>query len=127
MAEGVMKHYGGEDCEVFSAGTQPSLVNPLAIQVMAEIGIDISHHRSKHVKEFLGQHFHYVITVCDKAHETCPTFPGYSIRLHWPFPDPPHGREVTPEVMNEFRRVRDLIHATFKEFAQKNSASKLPE
>lgn len=117
MAEGVLRHYGSDQFEVESAGSEPSKVNPIAIEVMKEIGIDISHHRSKHVKEFLGKHFHYIITVCDKANESCPIFPGPSQRLHWSFPDPPHGREVTEEVLDEFREVRDKIHEKFKAFA----------
>ena len=114
MAEGVLRHYGSDRFEVESAGSEPSKVNPVAIRVMKEIGIDISSHRSKHVKEFLGQYFHYVITVCDEANEACPIFPGSSKRLHWPFPDPPHQKEVTEEVLDEFCRVRDLIHDKFK-------------
>ena len=116
MAEGILRRYGGDQFEVFSAGTKPSKVNENAIRVMNEIGIDISDQRSKNVSEFLGRHFHYVITVCDNAKESCPIFPGNSIRLHWPFPDPPHEKETTEEVLNEFRRVRDLICAKFKEF-----------
>lgn len=117
MAEGVLRHYGGNQFEVESAGSEPSKVNPIGIQVMKEIGIDISGHRSKHLKEFLGQLFDYVITVCDKANQSCPVFPGNSKRLHWPFPDPPHAKEVDDEVLNEFRHVRDLIHAKFKKAA----------
>ncbi len=117
MAEGILRHYGSDKFEVESAGSEPSKVNPIAIQVMNEIGIDISHHRSKHVKEFLGKHFHYIITVCDKANESCPIFPGPSQRLHWSFPDPPHKGEVTEVVLNEFRKVRDAIHEKFKVFA----------
>ncbi len=114
MAEGILRHYGGDAFEVFSAGTKPSKVNEIAIHVMDEIGIDISAQHSKNVKEFLGQHFHYIITVCDNAKEACPVFPGNSIRLHWPFPDPPHEKHVDESVLREFRRVRDLIHDTFK-------------
>ncbi len=118
MAEGILRHYGNDKYEVASAGTQPSQVNETAIQVMKEIGIDISGHRSKDVKEFLGQHFHYVITVCDKADKSCPIFPGPSIRLHWYFPDPPHGAAVTEEVLSEFRKIRDDIHKKFKHMAE---------
>ena len=118
MAEGILRHYGSDQFEVESAGSEPSKVNETAIKVMKEIGIDISKHRSKHVKEFLGQHFHYVVTVCDKANESCPIFPGPSIRLHWSFPDPPHQKEITEDVLNEFRKVRDMIHEKFKVFAE---------
>ena len=117
MAEGFLKHYGGDQVEVESAGALPGRVNETEIKVMKEIGFDISNQRSKHVKEFLGQHFHYVITVCDKANEVCPVFPGPSKRLHWSFPDPPHDKEVTEKTLQEFRKVRDAIHEKFKNFA----------
>ena len=87
MAEGILRHFAADRFEVFSAGTKPSQVNPIAIKVMKEIGIDISCHRSKHVDEFKGQKFNYVITVCDNAKESCPIFPGVK-PMHWPFPDP---------------------------------------
>ncbi len=117
MAEGILNHYGSHKFEVLSAGTKPSKVNEAAIMVMKEIGIDISKQRSKNVSEFLGQGFHYIITVCDNANESCPVFPGNSIRLHWPFPDPPHEKEITGAVLNEFRHVRDLIHKVFRNVA----------
>ena len=119
MAEGILRHYGGSRFEVFSAGTKPSSVNPIAIQVVKEIGIDISGHRSKHVDEFKGQTFDYVVTVCNNAKESCPFFPGNTKRLHWEFPDPPHGQEVTPEVLDRFREVRNLICERFKIVAAK--------
>ena len=121
MAEDVLKHYGSDRFEIESAGSKPSKVNPIAIQVMKEIGIDISHHRSKHVKEFLGQRFDYVITVCDKANESCPVFSGVLKRLHWSFPDPPHTKEVSEEILSEFRMVRDMIHEKFKAFVRSES------
>lgn len=117
MAEGILRHYGGERFEVFSAGTKPSSVNPAAIRVMKEIGIDISKHESKPVTIFMGQPFDYVITVCDSVRASCPVFPGDCQRYHWPFPDPPHGKEVTDAVLKEFRAVRDQILAKFKEAA----------
>lgn len=119
MAEGVLRHYGSEQFEVFSAGTMPSQVDPVAVHVMKEIGIDISRHRSKHVDEFKGQSFDYVITVCDNAREACPLFPGNAKRLHWEFPDPPHGLHITEIVLEEFRKVRDMIHEKFKTAAKK--------
>ncbi len=119
MAEGVLRHYGSSRYEVFSAGTKPSSVNPIAIQIMNEIGIDISGHRSKHVDEFKGQSFDYVITVCDNAKESCPFFPGNTKRLHLEFPDPPHDKEITESVIEEFRQVRDMILAKFKSAAVK--------
>lgn len=88
MAEGILRHFGGERFEVYSAGTEPSRVNPLAIRAMREAGIDISDHSSKSVNEFFGRHFDYIITVCDQANESCPVFPGDPQRIHWSFPDP---------------------------------------
>jgi arsenate reductase len=117
MAEGVLRHYGGDKFEIESAGSEPSKVNETAIKVMKEINIDISKHRSKHAKEFLGRHFDCIITVCDKAKESCPSFPGPSVRLHWPFPDPPQEKEDGENVLNEFRKVRDMIHEKFRIFA----------
>jgi len=122
MAEGVLRHYGSDKFDVFSAGTQPSQVNQTAIRVMKEIDIDISRQSSKDVKGFLGQHFHYVITVCDKAEKACPIFPGPAIRLHWFFPDPPHQGEVTEAVLSEFRKIRDAIHEKFKKMADMGKA-----
>jgi arsenate reductase len=109
MAEGLLRHDGGDCFEVFSAGTKPSLVRPEAIEVMQELGIDISGHRSKSVGEFSGQEFDYVITVCDNARESCPVFPGRTRRIHWGFEDPAEieGDEATRIAV--FRRVRDEI------------------
>ena len=121
IAEGILRHYGRENFEVFSAGTKPSKVNETAIEVMKEIGIDISNHRSKHLDEFKNQVFDYVITVCDHANESCPLFPTKTVKLHWSFPDPPHDKEMTPEVWNEFRKVRDMIHEKFRAVAQNPS------
>jgi ArsR family transcriptional regulator, arsenate/arsenite/antimonite-responsive transcriptional repressor / arsenate reductase (thioredoxin) len=88
MAEGILRYYGGNQVEAFSTGNQPSHVRPEAVQTMKALSIDISHHRSKHLDEFIGQSFDYVITVCDQANETCPVFPGDPKRIHWSYPDP---------------------------------------
>ena len=117
MAEGILRHYRNERIEVFSAGTKPLQVNPVTIRVMKEIGIDISGHRSKHVDEFKEQAFDYVITVCDNARESCPVFPRGVKFMHWPFPDPPHNRKIDERVINEFRKVRDMICKKFRNFA----------
>ncbi len=127
MAEGILKHYGKDHFEVFSAGLKPSQVNPIAIQVMKEIGIDISNHRSKHMDEFKDQKFDYVITVCDNAYEACPHFPGAERQLHWSFPDPPHTQVVSELVLNEFRNVRDSIHQRFKNVAMHGFMSQSEE
>lgn len=88
MAEGILRHVAGNRFKVATAGTHPVGLNPLAVQVMKEIGIDISQQRSKKMDEFAGQHFEYVVTVCDRAKESCPTWPGASQILHWSFDDP---------------------------------------
>jgi arsenate reductase len=111
MAEGLLRHEAGDRFEVFSAGTRPTHVRPEAIEAMAEIGIDISTHRSKSVDEFVGQPLDYVITVCGDANETCPVFPGVVKRLHWPFDDP-----AVTEGLAAFRRIRDQIHARIMAF-----------
>ncbi len=116
MAEGILRHYGNDRIEVLSAGTKPSQVNPTAILVMKEIGMDISRCRSKHVNEFKGQQFDYVITVCDNAKESCPAFPRGVKLMHWPFPDPPHNKEMDEEVIKEFLKVRDMICEKFRNF-----------
>jgi arsenate reductase len=118
MAEGILRHDGEELFEVFSAGVKPGSVRPEAIQVMNEIGIDISSHRSKSVDEFAGQEFDYVITVCDNAKETCPVFPGKARRIHQSFEDPPPlGARSEEETISIFRRVRDEIREWMKGFA----------
>src|SRR5262245_60785915 len=88
MAEGLLRHDAGDKFEVASAGTTPGYVRPEAIQVMQELGIDISRHRSKSVDEFAGEKFDYVLTVCDHAKESCPIYPGHTNRLHHSFQDP---------------------------------------
>jgi arsenate reductase len=88
MAEGFLRDAAPEEFEVFSAGTDPIGVHPLAIAVMKEAGVDISEHSAKAAASLPGDAFHYVVTVCDRAKEKCPVFPGALIRLHWPFDDP---------------------------------------
>src|SRR5580698_7370843 len=110
MAEGLLRHAAGERFDVQSAGTKASSVRPEAIAAMRELGIDISEQRSKNVDEFEGQHFDYVITVCDNARETCPVFFGATKRLHHGFDDPPApGVGSHEERMAIFRRVRDEL------------------
>ncbi len=116
MAEGLFRHYLGDRYEVFSAGTNPSHVRPEAIDVMRELGIDISSHRSKSVDEFAGQEFTYVITVCDNAKESCPIFPGKTQRIHWGFEDPAEALGTEEERKAEFRRIRDRIASRIKTF-----------
>jgi arsenate reductase len=117
MAEGILRHDGGDAFEVHSAGVKPGSVRPEAIRVMREIGIDISGHRSKSVDEFIRQDFDTVITVCDNAKETCPVFPGKTERVHRSFEDPPPlGVGSDEERLSIFRRVRDEIREWMKDF-----------
>lgn len=110
MAEGWLRAHAGDRFDVFSAGSHPTgQVHPAAVQVMAEIGIDIKGHTSKHVSQFAGQAFDYVVTVCDSAAETCPIFPGRAVRLHRDFTDP--AKAPAKEQQATFRRVRDEISA----------------
>jgi len=109
MAEGLLRTMAGDAAQVFSAGSQPSVVNPLAVEAMADSGIDISAHRSKHLDEFLFQPFDFVITVCDQAAETCPTFPGRAQRIHWSIPDPALAQGTPSERLSVFRQARDLV------------------
>ena len=116
MAEGIMRHIAGEKYEIDSAGIAPSIVRPEAIEVMREIGIDISNHRSKSVDEFLDRRFDYIITVCDNAKETCPVFSGEAERIHWSFVDPAENQGSFEERLAEFRKVRDEIMDRLKKF-----------
>ena len=118
MAEGLLRHDGGPEYEVFSAGTQPSYVRPEALQVMREAGIDISGHRSKSVEEFANQHFDYVITVCDNAKESCPIFPATTKRIHWSLEDPAAVKGSEEQRLDEFRRIRDQIRTHLSQFAR---------
>ena len=116
MAEGFLRHLAGDRYDVESAGIDPSMVNPLAITAMREVGIDISGHRSKSAGSLLGQHFPYVITVCDNANEHCPVFPGVVTRLHWPLEDPAKATGGEHERLAIFRRIRDEIGARVRAF-----------
>ena len=118
MAEGLLRHDAGDHFTVESAGTKPSLVRPEAIAVMKELGIDISAHRSKHVNGFEGQHFDYVLTVCDNAKETCPVFFGNAMRMHHSFDDPAGVEGTEQRRLEAFRKVRDELRAYLKAFPQ---------
>lgn len=117
MAEGLLRHDAGDKFEVESAGMKPSFVRPEAIAVMREAGIDITGHRSKHVSEFAGQRFDYVITVCDNARETCPVFFGNAEKLHHDFQDPAAAMRSEEERLAVFRRVRDQLRAYLRDFS----------
>jgi arsenate reductase len=122
MAEGLLRQALGSRFEIHSAGSRPSRVREEAVTVMRELGIDISWHRSKHLDEFLGTEFRYVITVCDHAAGTCPVFPGIAERIHWSFEDPAavDGDEETR--LAAFRRIRDQIAARVQAFSSQLGA-----
>jgi arsenate reductase (thioredoxin) len=109
MAEGYLRHVAGDRFEPLSAGVEPKVLNPLAVEVMHEIGIDISRQRSKGLNEFLGQEIPYVITVCDNAKQRCPIFPHANKLLHWSLEDPAEAAGSHDEKIAVFRRVRDEI------------------
>ena len=116
MAEGLLRQDSGDRFEVESAGTKPGSVRPEAIAVMRELGIDISTHRSKHVNEFDGQQFDYVLTVCDNAKEICPIFPARTAMIHHSFDDPAALEGNEAERLALFRRVRDEIREYLRSF-----------
>lgn len=116
MAEGLLRQLGGDSHEVHSAGTQPVGVNPLAVEAMREIGIDISAQRSKSVTEFAGRRFDTVITVCDNAAERCPVFPGAPRRIHWSIADPGAAAGTREERLAAFRSARDVLKVQLLQF-----------
>jgi len=122
MCEGLLRNMTGDKYDVFSAGLKPSLVNPNAIKVMNEIGVDISKHISVDVNRYIGDEFDYIITVCDNAKESCPVFPGKGKRIHWSFNDPEDAVGNEEEVLNEFRKVRDQIKLTLKQFIDEQNS-----
>ncbi len=115
MAEGLLRHFGGERFEAFSAGTEATQVRPLAIRAMAEMGIDISRQESKTLDRYLGEPFDEVITVCDAAAEACPVFPGTLRRRHWSFEDPSKATGSETEQLAVYRRIRDEIRSRIEE------------
>lgn len=118
LAEGILRRAAGDSLNVQSAGSKPAgYVHPLAMQVMNEIGIDISGHRSKHLNEFLDTNVETVIPVCGNADQACPMFPGQVNRHHWGFDDPAHAAGSDEEKLAVFRRVRDEIRRVFEAYA----------
>lgn len=128
MAEGILRAAAGDLVEVHSAGSKPAgYVHPKAIQVLKEIGIDISEHTSKHMNEFLNRKITTVITVCGNADQACPIYPGQVNRYHWGFEDPAHAKGTDEEILAEFRRVRDQIGMVFNAYAAGlREAAKVP-
>jgi arsenate reductase len=121
MAEGLLRALASGQWEVQSAGIIQSYVHPLAIQAMAEIGIDISQQISKSMDQFINQRFDYIITLCDEAAQSCPTFLGQGKRLHWPFEDPAGAIGTIEKRIAVFRRIRDGIKAKIEEFLKSES------
>ena len=122
MAEGLLRRQGGGSFEVLSGGADPTKLNPMAVEVIKEIGIDISGQHSKDVAQFLGQSFHYVIRVCDKVREKCPVLPGALWYLDWSFEDPARAEGSHAERREVFRRVRDQIEGRTTEFLAQQSS-----
>jgi arsenate reductase len=120
IAEGYLKHFSGENTEVFSAGIETHGVNPRAISIMKEDGIDISDHTSNKIEEYHHIKFDYVITVCDKARENCPFFPSKAKAFHHNFADPAKATGTEEEIMKKFREVRNEIKEYCRNFIARN-------
>lgn len=122
IAEGYLQYFAGEKAKVYSAGVETHGVNPRAIKIMAEDHIDISCHTSNNVEEYINVPFDYVITVCDNAKERCPYFPTDARKFHYNFPDPAKATGTEEEILDEFRRVRDMIKVYSKDFVNQHLA-----
>lgn len=120
MAEGWLRHFAGDRAEIYSAGVETHGVNPRAIRVMAEAGVDISGHTSNNVDEYRDVDFDIVITVCDSARERCPWFPSNARKIHHSFPDPADATGTEEEILDEFRSVRDSIRDFAREFVEQS-------
>lgn len=116
IAEGYLRQFAGDGAEIYSAGVETHGVNPRAVQVMKEDGIDISAHTSNNVDEYRHMHFDFVITVCDRAKESCPWFPSEAGKFHQNFPDPVKATGMEEEIMQQFRDVRELIKHYCRQF-----------
>lgn len=118
MAEGLLRHDAGDRFEVFSAGVNPCPIRQESIAVMQELGLDLRGHRSKHLNEFAGQRFDYVLTVCDHAREVCPVFPAATKVVHHSFADPGNYNGPADERLAEFRKIRDQIREYLRGFPE---------
>ena len=116
MAEGWLRHLGGERFCAYSAGTEPATLNPLTVKVMAEAGVDVSGHLAKNVVLFAEKEFAYVVTVCGGAREVCPVFPGKANRLHWELEDPAAATGSEEQRLSVFRKIRDQVKVNVEEF-----------
>jgi arsenate reductase len=120
IAEGYLRHFAGNQAEVYSAGIETHGVNPRAIAVMKADGIDISGHTSNNIDEYKAIDFDYLITVCDHAKESCPYFPTNALKIHHNFPDPAKATGTEEEIMNQFVMVRDMVKGFAKDFVEHN-------
>ena len=120
IAEGYLRHFAKDKAEVYSAGIETHGVNPKAVAIMKEDGVDISHHTSNNVNEYRNIDFDFVITVCDNAKEQCPVFPSTAKKFHHNFPDPAKATGSEEEIMQQFRNVRNEIKAYCKTFVAEN-------
>lgn len=124
MAEAFLKKYAGTQFEVYSAGFDPKPIHPYTIQVMKEIGFDLSGQQSKDLKQFIGrEHFGIVVTVCGDAEDKCPTMPGFGTRLHWPFEDPAAFQGSEEEKLVKFREARDQINEKIKSWLKERDTT----
>jgi arsenate reductase (thioredoxin) len=115
MAHGYLQYFGGEKVKLYSAGVEVHGVNPIAVGVMAEDGVDITKHTSNHIDEYMDEKFDIVLTVCDNAKETCPYFPTTAKMIHHSFPDPAAAVGTVKEILADFRKTRGMI----REFCEK--------
>lgn len=122
IAEGYLRHFAGDHAEIYSAGVETHGVNPRAIAIMKEDGIDISAHTSNNIDEYRDIDFDFVITVCDNARERCPYFPTKAQKFHYNFPDPAKATGTETEIMAEFRTVRDMIKTYSEQFVREHFA-----
>ena len=120
IAEGYLRHFAGKNAEIYSAGIETHGVNPRAVATMKEDGIDISHHTSNNIDEYVGIDFDFVITVCDNAKERCPFFPTRAKKFHQNFPDPAKSTGTEEEILEQFREVREMIKEYSKDFVKDN-------
>lgn len=120
IAEGYLKYFAGDKAEIYSAGVETHGVNPRAIATMKEVGIDISHHTSNNIEEYRNVDFNFLITVCDNAKERCPFFPSNAVKFHYNFPDPAKAKGTEEEILEEFRKVRQMIKDYCEEFVNIN-------
>jgi arsenate reductase len=120
IADGYLKYFAGNKAEIYSAGVETHGVNPKAIAIMKEDGIDISNHTSNNVNEYRAIDFNFIITVCDNAKERCPYFPSEAKKFHYNFPDPAKAQGTEEEILQQFRNVRDMIKEYCEKFVEEN-------